>query len=208
MPLARKRILVAAAVGSALGLAVACDFPNPVLVILDPGGPPSEAGPDTPAPANDGSARDADRIQGAFDGSPDAIPIVTDAGHPIDASGCTTCDCDEDLFDRADCDGGTSVPKDCDDNDPRYAPDQGFLAIKPDPGKSADWNCDRTVTPFYTANEVCGGLLQNCAGREGFLGNPGCGEQGSYVFCVPGGLLNLECVIDSSRQQTRTQACQ
>jgi hypothetical protein len=132
--------------------------------------------------------------------------IVTDAGQPIDASGCKTCDCDEDLFERPDC--GTAAVKDCDDNDPRYAPDQGFLAIRPDPGKTADWNCNGAITPLYTVNEICGGILATCNGREGFLGAPGCGETGQYVFCIPGGLLNLECVVDRTRLDERTQACQ
>jgi hypothetical protein len=124
--------MVAIAVGAAIGLAIACDFPNPALVIIDPG-PTGEGGspdgPATPAPHDAGTEPDVEAkpIPGAYDGSPDAIVIVQDAGNPIDASGCVTCDCDQDLFERPDC--GAAPVKDCDDNDPRYAPDQGFLDI-------------------------------------------------------------------------------
>jgi hypothetical protein len=214
-------------VGGAVGLAVACGFPNPPLAVFvdepgtDAGDEDSTSSPDVVADQVDTGIeasvevdagadvevdKDAGPIQGAFDGG-DAAIAASDAA-PVVASTCSDadCDCDNDTFTRVGC-GSDAGPKDCDDADGRYRNDQGFLDIVPPAGKTGDWNCDGKEERYFSANETCGGLLTSCAGRQGFQGNPTCGKLGTYVFCKVGGLLNTSCVVDTTLTQTRKQAC-
>jgi hypothetical protein len=145
---------------------------------------------------------DADLLDGA---DPDAL-ISKDAGERVDASGCGRCDCDNDTFNRPGC-GDNEAGVDCDDEDTRYRPNQNFIDIKPDPGKLGNWSCkpDAAVEKLYSTNVACNLLsVTGCTGAQGFTGNPGCGEIGTYVHCVaPLGILL--CTVAST--ELRTQAC-
>jgi len=211
----RRALMFGLASTLTVGSFFACTFPDPTLyTLLEPeaGTPDAENGLDAwvePATdaESDASTPPDEPIPGVHEGG--APPeFDRDAGAPIDASACddANCDCDGDGYLRAECNPEPSM-RDCDDHDTRYTPAQGFLDIKPDPGKNGDWNCDGKVERYFTVNEKCSGLLSNCDGREGFEGNPGCGEEGKYVFCKTGGLLGLGCEEDKARTQTRVQAC-
>lgn len=132
--------------------------------------------------------------------------IVEDAGARIDASGCTSCDCDNDGFLRTGCgDAGEDAATDCNDDDTRYRPNQGFVSALPEPGRSGDWNCDGKIEKVYPTNVKCSLIsLTSCAGAHGFEGDPGCGEEGKFIHCEsPIGLLL--CV--PGKTETRRQAC-
>lgn len=213
---ARRRRALVFGIASTLVMTsfFACSFPDPPLYILleqPDGSDGGDAADDrtTSEPADAGTEEVSPDLHeaGVHDGG-DPPVFERDAGEPIDAAACddADCDCDHDGVPRASCDEDAGKT-DCDDYDRRYTPNQGFLDIEPDPGKDGDWNCDGKVERYFAVNENCGGILENCNGREGFQGNPGCGQEGKYVFCKPGGLLGLGCEPDESKTQMRVQAC-
>jgi hypothetical protein len=203
----RSRILVlASAFTTAIALAAACGFPDPQLVPDDA----TETGPDGTLP--DG-ATTADGGEGGapFDAvEPDAPPPIGDAAGekpPIDAN-CDPCDCDGDGFiaaDAAACPDAGGRARDCDDLDPRAHPDAGFRTDQPTADTKGDWNCDGVRNRQIPAvNVKCsdhGGLLGDCNTTEGFTADPGCGQEGSYVYCTGG----INCI--NGTLEDKTQGC-
>jgi hypothetical protein len=210
-----RRAILIALVGSLLATTFfACAEDSPILVVGPDAGPdgttpgpdgqtpPDDSGgtpPDSGGPSDAGNQPDVRLFDG---GDPDAL-ITRDAGQQVDAAGCMDCDCDNDGFDRPGC--GNDAGLDCDDNDSRYRPNQSFVIDKPESGKTGDWDCRNGVEKLFPTNVTCGLLtLSGCAGAEGFNGDPGCGEEATYVRCTPA-ILGLLCTIGSS--ETKKQAC-
>jgi hypothetical protein len=173
----------------------------------------TEAGADGPNRDTDGGTdASADAIEEfvvLVDGSdPDALIVKDSGGGKVDAAGCTatTCDCDQDGYN----DHGLAAcvnspgPDDCDDQDKRTHPGQGFLEDPAAPPKNGDWNCVGGVEKLYPANVNCGLVdLGSCATKQGFQSDPGCGELGTYVFCQATAILCLQ----ASKTEQRVQAC-
>lgn len=187
-----------------MAIASACAFPEPEIVADGPGA----RAPETDA----GVASDASVVDSVFaiDGNQDVDPdgaaeeasTRPDGSGPKDAAGCIDqCDCDEDgvRSNNPVCDPpGT----DCNDLDD-FIPHQGFVASKPAPGATGDWDCDGKVTKQFPVNVSCG-LLSNC-NAAGFTGDPGCGESGTFVTCKPSLVLGIACAVKST--ETVTQGC-
>jgi hypothetical protein len=202
----RKALLVVAAGAStAIGLMVACSFPDVTFA-------PSSVTPEgsTPDVGTDAFV--------LIDGSdPDAL-IVRDAGQAIDSSACqpSDCDCDKDDYKsaaKAGCvDAGVDAgPLDCNDFDSRYHPGQKFVPYKPTPPGTADWNCNNQVERLYESTVDCSKVAPGatCDGTFGFEDNPGCGDTGTFVKCKTSGGIGpvlATCIVDS-RTLGETQAC-
>lgn len=203
-------------------IAVACSFPD--VTFLES----SEA--DTNGGHIDGGEASADAATGADATSdaealpPDVDPegsnkdasTVGDAADQVDASACTSCDCDGDGFNRVDvdagCNGGpgSNLP-DCDDLIAAIHPGQGFVEDRwpENASKSVlpgDWDCSGTVTKQYGYGSTCGALT---ACGDGFRGEPACGETAEYLTCKdPLPLLGLTCSVGTSEPAgTRVQGC-
>ena len=182
----------------AIGTALACGFPDVDFAddarFLDGSFVPDDAtngGDDGPAPADDGG------------GNPDGNPCK---GDPV-------CDCDGDGDLSLACDGG-----DCDDRDERVRSTQTDF-VDAASTRAGDWNCDNKVEIEGESNVVCTMLIdagwaltatpqqieQACA-KEGFVGNPACGESGMYNRCrkVPQ-IDSKACQIAESG--TRARGC-
>jgi hypothetical protein len=191
-----KRLALAVlAVGFALGAAAACSFPNIEFA--------SEEGSETGTDAGGGGDVDVDG-QPLADGGfappkPDVDPeggtkdatTVGDSAVPIDASGCVTCDCDKDTYNRLDlasgCDGGPPGKTDCDDLNAAIHPGQAEFIQDPWPSTSkhkvvGDWDCSGATTKQFSYGAQCG-LLSSCA--NGFVGNPTCGGSADFITCGP-----------------------
>ena len=208
-----RRVLVVASVLGLLGCAigVACTFPT---VEFRGGG--GEGGTDGEGGADGGpdSTPDSpDDFRVLIDGGdPDAL-IVKDGGMKIDASGCTSCDCDNDGFNvmRAGCqDAGGAI--DCDDTDTRSRPDQGYLFDKPEAPQFGNWNCTNGVEKLYKTNTICTALSPGgaCDAMFGFEDDPACGASGNLVTCKSVGSPPLYigggCVVGAQNKATK-QAC-
>jgi hypothetical protein len=206
----KRSLLAALAVGLILSSAYACGFPDVEFAT-----PSGEGGPDTsktaqpdgptgPAPPNPDVDPDG--------GSQDAT-TAGEAAVPIDASGCVTCDCDHDGFNRLDlatgCDGGPPGKTDCDDVNAAINPGQKSFLTDPWPNESqhkvvGDWDCSGATTKQFTYDGACG-LLSSCA--NGFVGNPGCGETADFITCGPA-VPVVGCAENSRLTAgTRVQGC-
>lgn len=211
-----KRIALLATVVCAGAVAfAACGFPDVDFADTD-----TESG--SPVPSPDGTAGDG---QSPGDGGvgdelpPDVDPTGKDkdaatkgdADTKVDASGCTTCDCDHDTFFFRDggCTGGPGSVYDCDDTDSFINPNQQFVSDFTWPSKvhpvAYDWNCDGKVDKQYLYGVKCG-LLTDCS-AQGFATNPACGVEADYIFCKDSLVLGLTCTEDIPRRQKRKQGC-
>jgi hypothetical protein len=137
--------------------------------------------------------------------------VPNEAGAPPDAAddarvAPSDCDRDHDGYNdrsRAGCEDAPG-PSDCDDADWRVHPGQSFLDERPGSLLAGDWSCTDGVEPLYPTNVSCSLLaLGACAGLQGFVDNPGCGEEGTFVRCEVKGLVL--CGVGS--MSTRRQAC-
>lgn len=195
--------------------AYACSFPEVDFAPDDGGidGPNGETGVPSDTGA-DVTTRDAIAdvvLDTSYDGQVDAalldVAVAEDAGGKVDASGCKTCDCDEDGYNRfeagVDCGAG---PYDCDDNDSRSHPEQLYLEDKPEAPMFGDWNCSGAVEKGYQENVKCDQLLLGlgCAGSFGFNTTVACGEKGRWARCKPVPVLiglPLACTDDTATVQ-------
>jgi hypothetical protein len=148
---------------------------------------PPEPVSDASAPVEDAESRD-------------------DASSTIDASGCTTCDCDNDSFVRSgpNCDAG-GRGFDCDDLDPLIHPGQTFVD-EPWTSKhvpAGDWDCNGIVTKLYNYGFMCSGINPSCSPTVAFTGDPACGQLAEYDKCVPSGINCAPMKIDLRRQACR-----
>lgn len=180
----------------AIGTALACGFPDVDFAsdsqFLDGSFVPndgSSSGGEGSAPGDDGG------------GNPDGNPCK---GDPV-------CDCDGDGDLSLACDGG-----DCDDRDERVRSTQTSF-VDASSARAGDWNCDNKVEIEGESNVVCTMLIDAgwaltatpdqikaaCA-KEGFVGNPGCGESGNYNRCEKApGIDNKACRIAESGSRAR-----
>lgn len=202
----RSRLLLLAAGSTlAMGIAIACSFPDPALV---PDGAEG-GGPDATPDAVDGDGGRPDVIV-----EPDAPPPIdaTSEKPPVDAN-CNVCDCDNDGFKTRDaasgCTDAGAGPYDCDDLDKRAFPDAGFVHELPTLDTQGDWNCDTKVNREFKVNIKCadygGVLFSSCSSIEGFVSDPQCGAKATYVFCKPTGVS--DCVEGRLPSEERTQGC-
>lgn len=141
-----------------------------------------------------------------------SAPVVEDAGQKVDASACASsdCDCDKDGFTNANagCPSPTGM-SDCDDQDSRTRPDQGYLQDPAEPPRNADWNCSGAVEKFYRPNVVCTAVPPGvaCDGTFGFEDDPACGATGTFVTCkTVTELLLSKCAVNAKSLATK-QAC-
>lgn len=170
-------------------LLASCSFPDVEFATGS-----SEGGGEGGSP--EGTTADAisSDVHVLVDGADPSSLIVQDAGGRIDASGCSSCDCDGDGFNHAGCDAGPDAgPIDCDDNDTRTKPGQGWLDVPGEKPQFGDWNCVSGVEKFYDSNVDCSKVSAGkaCDQTFGFSDNPACGANGSLVTCKtsPGTLL-------------------
>ncbi|MDB4942133.1 MAG: hypothetical protein JWP97_1667 [Labilithrix sp.] len=214
----RAHAIIVAIASAGLAAAAACSFPE---VTFSSGAPDGSAdarlddATEGPEAGGDGSVPrkpDVDPDGGASDGS-----VAGDAAVPIDASGCVTCDCDHDGYDRVDkdagCDGkgGTKgALADCDDHVAAIHPEVPDFLLDIWPASThvpaGDWDCDGTALHQYDYNATCA-ALSACSG--GFVGNPPCGATADYLTCQqPLPLLGLTC-SEKARESAgkRTQGC-
>ena len=185
-------IALAGALGA--GIAAACSDPY--------GGDD----PGVTVPVRDGAAEAQGSTQEPSDAALVDDAITVDA-QKADASGCITCDCDGDGFNRAGCDAGPDPgPIDCDDQDFSRHPGQTYVATLPpsDQLPPGDWDCSNTVENLYPVNQACSAFNVACDTHSGFLGAPGCGASGDYVQCKLA-LGGLSCTASSTTK--RTQSC-
>lgn len=202
----RLFLLSSVAVTSGIVVAAACSFPDPQIV-------PDEGGRTTDSPTADTDTPDSDTpTDGGIDSNafvdvvePDVEPPLKDATTekpPVEA-GCI-CDCDEDGFRGPDAAGCNASVKagDCDDLDKRAFPGAGFRKDQPTVDTQGDWNCDGVTNREVKAVKVnCGDYLPvGCAGVEGFVGDPACGESSTYVKC---GVVGIACVGVSNTPVTQ-----
>lgn len=197
VPPKRVRLLTIAggAIAALLALGAACAFPDPALV-PDRVDDVPEGGSDAPVAVP----------------PPDAEPPISDGGADapsLDAN-CDPCDCDGDGFvadDAVACPDAGGKRRDCNDEDPRFFPDAGYVHEAPPAGQKGDWNCDGTVTRERNVRIDCtkyGGTLSTTCGKtEGFFDDPPCGVSASYVVCKPSGLT--DCV--QGTVEDRAQGC-
>lgn len=193
-----------------MAIASACSFPEPAIV-PDEAGAGDEGGSGAVDGGDGAPGAEASLVDSVFsidgnenvdpDGAAQEASTRPDGSTLADAAGCADqCDCDEDGVRNVLCDNPKGT--DCNDLDP-FIPHEGFVADKPGPGASGDWNCDGKVTKQFPVNVNCG-LLANC-GAAGFTGDPGCGESGSFVTCKPSLLPLVLCDVKST--ETVTQGC-
>jgi hypothetical protein len=218
----RTRALLVAAMGATgLALFVACSFPDATFSDSD-GSSPLPGDENTSAEGSTTSEAAAERdasedvsmdVHVLIDGGdPDALIVKDDAGK-VDASGCTTCDCDNDGFlntTKMGCNTADAGPNDCDDNDMRTHPTQGFRPEKAEPPRNGDWNCSNAVEPFYKPNLKCTALApgSGCDSAFGFEDAPACGEDGSFVQCkTVGGILGVLASCAVGARTLAKQAC-
>jgi hypothetical protein len=197
----RRRLVAISSIAAALSAVWACTFPlvtfgdadNDELdaaVSSDVEPPEEESGPIL----IDGSAVDA--------------LVVVDAGGKVDAAGCTACSCDGDEYNKPDA-GCPAVAGeyDCDDNDTRTHPYQGYLFDKAEPPRNGDWDCNGKVEKLWTNESAsCAGLTLgvNCQNIFGFTEPVACGEKGRWIRCKKRpGILTLDCVVDEERLETQ-----
>ena len=119
----------------ALGASVACSFPDVTFGSAEDLEAGLEAGAEAdadPQPVRDGG-QDALEEQDSgpilIDGSTIDDLVVVDAGGKVDAAGCVGCDCDGDKYNdltKPGCENAGGA-HDCDDNDSRVHPNQGYL---------------------------------------------------------------------------------
>lgn len=188
----------------ALAIATACGFPDPLIV-------PDDQLVDTGVPADAADEPLPDGGELLIDGQSVDAFIVEDAGSKVeDAAGCDAiCDCDGDGFLRPEhataCADSGKPATDCDDEDGRIHPNQGYLDIDPTgSSRNGDWNCMNGVEKLIPENHKCGDInLGTCKG-EGFTGTTPCGQTGNAIRCVP--VLGLFCetqAIVAPRQACR-----
>lgn len=226
MPLKYRasRVLAAIVAATTVGAlsAEACGFPDVSFAPRDEAGTAAgEGGTDaaggTDGPSTDGRAGDAGQ-DAKFNPDVDLeagtdAATAGDAAVPIDASGCMTCDCDEDGYNRLDmpagCDGGPGKT-DCDDNIKAIHPDQGYLT-DPWPAGSkhnvvGDWDCSGGTLRNQEYDGNCE-ALSPC--KNGFVGNPPCGGTAAYLTCTPPGVpLPVLCSTKTTESAgMRTQGC-
>lgn len=209
-------VLIVATSGAGLVIE-ACSFPEVTFATSEAGTPATidhDAGADgaTDVLVGDGRAPQHDVDP---EGGTQEAGSAGDAAQ-IDASGCQTCDCDKDGFNRLDldsgCDGGPNgkLP-DCDDLNAAIHPGLGFITDPWPPGTEhtpvGDWDCSGETTRQYAYDGTCAGL-STCA--DGFLGNPPCGGTSDYVTCAKGvlPLVGLTCSEKTHEVPgKRTQGC-
>ena len=148
-------------------------------------------------------------VDGGF--HPDGAPIDPTEGE-VDGgdggndptTGCTTCDCDKDGYDRPNC--GDGQGKDCNDNDPRVHPGASFSTTVPTAGFNGDWNCDGKVETLYATKVSCADhavSLGNCSQYTGFSADVGCGQRSEFVGCAAPVLGILFCSAQPAVQVTQ-----
>ncbi len=181
-----------------IGAALACGFPN-VDFAAD-----SEL-VDGSVETRDGAGPEEGSAPGDDGGNPDGNPCK---GDPV-------CDCDGDGDLSLACDGG-----DCDDHDERVRSTQTSF-IDAASNRGGDWNCDYKVELEGDGGVVCATLIdagwaalatpqeiQTACAKEGFTGNPGCGESGTYNRCErAGGVEAKSCRIVAGSSETRARGC-
>lgn len=205
----RRRLFIVVSILAGVGCAIgaACTFPD--VAFAPPGGAAGEAGsPDGEGGSQSDGPTGSDG--GALDGSVIEAATRTDAEAKVDASGCVSCDCDDDSFFARDggCEGGPGTVYDCDDSDKFIRPNQSFVGDFTWPSTvhsvAYDWNCDGIVEKAYPTGLSCAGtVVTGCTGGQGFMGSgPGCGTSADYFECKSMGTFCGAAKID-----TRVQLC-
>lgn len=196
------RSIVVFAIGVAVSggtVLAACGFPSPVLSDLD-------------SVEDAGAAEDATVLADVV-----ATPSATDASvsegasKRIDASGCKTCDCDNDGYPnrkKPGCEnaGPPDAGDDCEDEYPDVHPGQTEFTQEERPPHGGDRNCDGVVERLYKDVKVtCPSFLDaRCEVTKGYVHDPGCGEKDAYVKCKLG---FLECAIVENEILNPPQGC-
>ncbi|MDF2691860.1 MAG: hypothetical protein K0S65_243 [Labilithrix sp.] len=159
---------------------------------------------------NDAALEDPEPGPILIDGSSLDALVVADAGGKVDASECTSCDCDSDNYNDPDRDGcaPSGGQFDCDDIDSRTRPLQGFLFDKAEAPRNGDWDCNGKVEKLWNESTTCAGLTLGlgCPNIFGFTEPVACGEKGNWIRCKRrSGLLALDCEVDE--QKLEVQLC-
>ena len=162
-------------------------------------------------------ASDNQFLDGSFvpnDGSSGGEGSTPDSGENPDGNPCKgdpVCDCDGDGDLSPACDGG-----DCDDRDDRVRSTQTDF-VDAAAKRAGDWNCDNIVEVEGDSGVVCTMLvdsgwaltattpqIEEACAKEGYVGNPGCGETGNYNRCQKvAGVDNKTCQIAETGSRTR-----
>jgi len=217
----RHRRLALVLGGLVMGTAafVACGFPDVAFAPEDSGTKDATTDKNVPDTGMPDSANDATTTDATIDVEevPDTGPridanlldvaVPEDAGGKVDASGCQSCDCDQDGFNKPDCGIG---PFDCDDNDSRSHPNQVFLDNDAEAPMNGNWNCDDKVEKAYPEGGTCNSSLLGlaCTAVYGFTTTVQCGTKGTFIQCINGGLLGLSCMADpDSVDKNKVQVC-
>jgi hypothetical protein len=188
----------------------ACTFPD---VAYDAGEMPIEASPvetsvpdDAPTTSESGMTSEAGDVASGRDGTTDGPAQETstfDAPPPDDvyvfeaAADAPACDQDQDMALAL---GGACGGQDCDDEDPRAHPGQGYLTALPRATTMyGDWNCNHVIEKQFPTNVNCGASITNCDATSGFMDDPACGTAGMFVQCMT--MNVIFCVVGSSSMQ-------
>jgi hypothetical protein len=206
----RRSLLAAFAAGALASMFAAC---TDLSGLSGDAVPISEAGADAAGDAATDANVGSD-VQVLVDGAaPDAL-LDRDGGVKVDASGCTTCDCDLDGFYALTKPGCADAggPDDCDDFDSRTRPDRGYNETPEEPPRNGDWNCSNGVEKFFQSNINCAAAARGpaCDALVGFVNDPKCGATGTFVTCKSAGtpplFLDGACVV-GAQNLTTIQAC-
>ncbi len=194
----RRRVVVFGAIfgaGLALAWTIACTFPT------------TQFAPESPA--KDGATRPGEGGSGV-EGSTTLPDGANPDGNPCVGAN-TECDCDDDHDLSTACDGG-----DCDDKNPNVRSTQTDFIDLPS-SNGGDWNCDKNVERQGDAGVVCADLLDGAprpeaqvlaaCTREGFVGDPACGESAAYNTCERMSVNDVKCRIKPGTATTKTRAC-
>ena len=143
-------------------------------------------------PSDDGGSTEDPTLDSGTITLPDGAVVLPDGG-PVDpTTGCQTCDCDGDGYNRPGC--GDNKGTDCDDLDSNVHPNAGFGTASP--GK--DLNCSGVIEKQYPVGVTCVAAGLGCAAPEGFTTDPRCGQSATYVSCAPAVII-LGCKPDGER---------
>lgn len=213
----RRWLVISGVCSGAVLVAISCGFPEVTYDERTDGGTPTsgEAGlEDAQTDAEAPFEPDAGPAHTDVDPNgqnADAAVLGDAATTPVDASGCTSCDCDHDGYERfqldAGCDGSHG-PIDCDDTIPGIHPNQDYILDPWPPAANnavaiGDWNCDGKTEKKLDYSQDC---TKSC--KAGFKTNPDCGASGTFATCkeilsLTG--IKLGCADDQT--PTATQSC-
>jgi hypothetical protein len=173
----RRVALVALCASS---LAAACSFPD---VSFEGAGGDGTTGSDASQDSTTGEGSVGFDTGGGDEGVPGTDAPVGDGPRAADVGAETGADVGAETGVDAGADG---APVDS-GPDTGSAPDAADTGAPKDSGSVTDGpNCDCAASQMYATGITCTGILGICAGKQGFMTTPACGESADFFTCASG----------------------